>query len=195
MTCIVGLRHNGKVFIGGDSLGSNNYTKTVRQDKKVFKLKGNPNAILGFTSSYRMGQLLMFAENLIPIEDDNRVDYEYIVTKFIPRVIELFDKNGYGKTDSGEKSAGHFLLAYRDKLYEIHEDYQVAEPIHEYSSCGCGEVAAKGSLFTSSKYGDGLFEPEDRIFMALQSATDITCGVEPPFYIVNTYDDTVLEYS
>ena len=39
MTCIVGLVHEGVTYIGGDSLGSNGYSKTVRKDKKVFKLK------------------------------------------------------------------------------------------------------------------------------------------------------------
>jgi hypothetical protein len=55
MTCIVGLRQGGKVFIGGDSAGISGWDVTVRADPKVF-LSG-PYA-MGFTSSFRLGQLL-----------------------------------------------------------------------------------------------------------------------------------------
>ncbi len=55
MTCIVGLEHNNSVYIGGDSLGSTSGVTIVRQDKKVFH---NGETLIGFTSSYRMGQLV-----------------------------------------------------------------------------------------------------------------------------------------
>ena len=32
MTCIVGVAKNGKVYIGADSLGSNGFTKEIRED-------------------------------------------------------------------------------------------------------------------------------------------------------------------
>ena len=39
MTCIVGIAHNGKVTIGGDSAGTNNWSQqTIRRDPKVFPL-------------------------------------------------------------------------------------------------------------------------------------------------------------
>ena len=37
MTCIVGLRHEGKAWIGGDSAGVGGLELTVRRDPKVFK--------------------------------------------------------------------------------------------------------------------------------------------------------------
>ena len=52
MTCIVGLKKDYKIYIGGDTLGSNLYSKTVRMDDKVFI---KDDMIFGFTSSYRMG--------------------------------------------------------------------------------------------------------------------------------------------
>lgn len=191
MTCIIGLTENGITYIGGDSLGSNGYSKVSRRDKKVFKLKDTDNAILGCTSSFRMGQLLMYATNLIDKRDEPNIDHEYIVTKFIPNVIELFEKGGYSRNKSGEKYGGIFLLGYKDKLYKIESDFQICESFDNYDACGSGESFALGSL----KSTEGLnLPPVERIRLALQTATKFSVGVEPPYYIINTSNNLVVEF-
>lgn len=191
MTCIVGLVENGVVYIGGDSLGSNGYFKTVRKDKKVFKLKDTDNAIAGYTSSFRMGQLLMYGSGLIDSRDEPDIDHEYLVTKFIPKLTSLFENGGYGKNNSGSKSGGTFLLGYKDKLYQIQSDYQVGEPSLGYDACGSGEDFALGSLHSTERSG---LSPEERIHKALQAATEFSVGVGAPFYIVNTANEKVIEF-
>jgi hypothetical protein len=195
MTCIVGLfdEKENCVYIGGDSLGSNLYSKTVRLDRKVFKLKNTPNAILGYTSSYRMGQLLMYATDLIDelaIQKD-KIDHEYLVTKFIPNIIKLFESGGYAKIDKGEKEGGEFLFAYKNKLYKIESDFQVGMSSDNYDACGCGEQFALGSLSTTE--GTELSTVE-RIHKALQAASKFSCGVASPYYIINTKNDEVIEF-
>lgn len=175
MTCIVGLVDNGVVYMGADSLGSNGYTKTVRKDKKVFKLKDTDNALLGFTSSYRMGQLLMYASGLIDKRDEPNINHEYLVTEFIPNVIGLLEHGGYSRNNSGEKNGGCFLLAYKDKLYNIQSDYQVGESSLNYDACGSGEDHALGSLHST----EGLdFTPQERIIKALKAAQEFGTGVQ-----------------
>lgn len=191
MTCIVGLTENGITYIGGDSLGSNGFSKVSRRDKKVFKLKDTKNAILGYTSSFRMGQLLMYATDLIDKRDEPGIDHEYLVTKFIPKVIELFESGGYSKVKSGEKSGGVFLLGYKEKLYKIESDFQVSESFDNYDACGCGEDFALGSLKSTE---DLNLCPEVRIRMALQAASKFSVGVAPPYYIVNTSSTEVSEF-
>ena len=58
MTCIVGLVHEGVVYIGGDSAGVAGLSLTVRADEKVFQ---NGEFLMGFTTSFRMGQLLRYS--------------------------------------------------------------------------------------------------------------------------------------
>ncbi|WP_405101701.1 hypothetical protein [Oceanobacillus sp. FSL H7-0719] len=191
MTCIVGLVENGVTYIGGDSLGSNGYSKTVRKDAKVFKLKDTNNAIVGYTSSFRMGQLLMYASNLIDKRDEPNIDHEYLVTKFVPNVIKLFEDGGYSKNNSGEKSGGSFLLGYKGNLYKIESDFQVGESIDSYDACGSGEEFALGSLKTTEGLG---FSPEERVRLALQAASKFSTSVAPPHRIVNTDNDLITEY-
>lgn len=191
MTCIVGLIEDGITYIGGDSLGSNGYTKTVRKDKKVFHLKDTSKAVIGYTSSFRMGQLLMYATGLIDKRDEPNIDHEYLVTKFIPNISSLFDRGGYERTSSGEKSSGTFLLGYQDKLYRIDSDYQVGESFNNYDSVGCGEYHALGSLFSTE--GSNM-TPQERIHLALRAASKFSVGVQAPYYIVNTSDNQVVEF-
>lgn len=191
MTCIVGLVHKGVTYIGADSLGSNGYSKTVRKDRKVFKLKDTSDVILGYTSSFRMGQILMYASGLIDVKDKLNINHEYLVTKFIPNVINLFEKNGYGRNNSGEKSGGTFLMGYNDKLYKIESDYQVGEPSLQYDACGSGEDFALGSLHSTE--GSNLL-PEERVLFALRASSEFSIGVQAPFYILNTENNKVVEF-
>lgn len=190
MTCVVGLVHEGIVYIGADSLGSNGYTKTVRSDKKVFKSKDLSSGIYGFAGSYRMGQLLTYASGLLDSRDEQKINHEYLVTKFIPNVRSLFGSQGFEKNNSGEAEGGMFLFGLKDKLYAIYSDYQVAESTHSYVSIGSGGYHAMGSLHST----EGLdLTPEERIIKALKAAQEFATGVEAPFFIMNTKDNTVLE--
>jgi ATP-dependent protease HslVU (ClpYQ) peptidase subunit len=190
LTCIVGLVHEGVTYIGGDSLGSNGHSKTVRNDKKVFHLKDINNAIAGYTSSFRMGQLLMYGKGLIDSRDtyEKDIDHEYLVTKFIPNLIDLFEKGGYSRNNSGEKKGGNFLFAYKDKLYQIESDFQVGESSLKYDACGSGEEFALGSLHSTE---GTKYSPQERIRKALQAASQFSVGVAPPYYIVNTIDNEI----
>jgi ATP-dependent protease HslVU (ClpYQ) peptidase subunit len=191
MTCIAGLVDGSTTYLGADSCGSNGYSKVVRADKKVFKLKDTPNAILGYTSSFRMGQLLMYATGLIDKRDEPNINHEYLVTKFIPNVVKLLKDGLYSQNDKGEESGGTFLLAYKHNLYKIESDYQVGMSVDNYDACGCGQDYALGSLHATN--GTNL-TPIERIHKALQAASKFSVGVSAPYYIINTENDEVIEF-
>lgn len=177
MTCIVGLKHKGKVYIGGDSLGSNSaLQKTVRADEKVFQKN---DMIFGFTSSYRMGQILRYSFTP-PSRAEKVDDMQYLVGDFIPALIKTFSEYGYLSKSHERNVGGTFLLGYRKELYVIENDFQVGVPTLDYDSCGCGEDLAKGCMFAT----DGK-EPKFRIEKALDAASVHSAGVAPPYKIVS----------
>ena len=71
MTCIVAWLEDEKICIGGDSAGVAVYNMQIRADEKVFK---NGEMVFGFTSSFRMGQLLRFSL-ILPPKKENQDDY------------------------------------------------------------------------------------------------------------------------
>lgn len=195
MTAIVGYidRKNGITYLGGDSLGSNGYSGAINKQHKVFHCQDTKDIIMGYTSSFRMGQLLMYGEKLFDelTIHKNDIDYKYLVTNFIPNIQNLFSKGGYEVNKSGEKSAGEFLLGYKDRLFKIQSDYSVLENVCNYDACGSGEYFALGAL---KAIEDLDLSPIERIYTALRSASEFVTSVAPPFYIINTANDDVIEF-
>lgn len=173
MTCIVGLVDSGTVYIGGDSAGTSDWHLTIRADRKVFR---NGDFIMGFTSSFRMGQLLAHSFSPPP-RRQGTLTYAYMVTDFIDGVRECLKRGGFAKKDNDQETAGTFLVGYDSRLFEINSDYQVGESVCGYLTAGCGRDIALGSLHSST--GD----PSSRVFAALTAAEHFNAGVRGPFHI------------
>ena len=177
MTCIVGIAEKGKVYIGGDSAGVAGLQTVVRSDSKVFHRQG---VSFGFTTSFRMGQLLRYKLK-VPNHPKTKDDVEYLTTDFIDSVIKCFETNKFANKDGEQISGGSFIIGYRGNIYEVGSDFQLAVPSEGYSSVGCGDQIALGSLFSTKNF---KMKPKDRIILALEAATAYSGGVLPPYTII-----------
>lgn len=171
MTCIIGLESKGMVYIGGDSAGVSGLSVTVRADEKVFV---TGDFIMGYTTSFRMGQLLRYKFEP-PVHPNDMDDMKFLVTHFVDSVRKCFQDNGYGSKDNG----GTFLVGYRGKLYCIQSDFQVAKPSLPYDAVGCGADLAMGAMFANDK-----LKPKDRIEKSLLAASTFNAGVVAPFLVL-----------
>ena len=182
LTCIVGFVEGGTVWMGGDSAGVGGYSLTVRADTKIFR---NGPMLFGFTSSFRMGQLLRYALT-IP-DHDPRVDVDkYMATTFIDAVRECLKSNGYARVVNGAEEGGTFLVAYQGRLFAVHDDYQVARSADAFDAVGCGCDIAKGVLFATEHLSGAA-----RANLALRAAERCSAGVRAPFHIEALGPDTV----
>jgi hypothetical protein len=178
MTCIVGVVTRGKgVVLGGDSLGSSGWDGTERKDPKVFRL--SREVACGFTSSYRMGQILRYHVTLPPLGKD---EYAWAVRDFIPQIREAFKEHGYTKVDNSVETGGVFLLAVRDRLFRVDNDFQVGEAAAPFESCGCGEDYALGALHILGNTGAA----RHRVKRALEAASRFSNGVGGALKYVET---------
>lgn len=179
MTCIVGFAKEGKVYIGGDSAGVSGLSISIRSDEKVFRI--GP-FIMGFTSSFRMGQLLRYCFDC-PAHPEGVDDMTYMVRHFIPAVKTCFKEGGYGTISSETKKpagdeGGRFMVGYNGNLYVIHGDFQVGKITDNIASVGCGDEVALGAM-----YGLSHLYPRERILKALEITTHLNAGVRPPFIV------------
>lgn len=194
MTCIVGFidKTHNTVWIGADSLGSNGYTKAVESQPKVFRHDVFDDIIMGSTTTFRHIDLLKYNTTLFPELDFYKktdIDHKYMVTTFIPNLINLFQTGIYSSgTDS---RGGNFIIGVKNKLFEIQSDYSVLEPMDGFTSVGCGEDVAMGSLITTTQHCPKL-KPEEHIRYALEAAEKACCGVQRPFVILNTKNKEVV---
>lgn len=196
MTCIVGLKQDGKVFIGGDSLGSDTaFNCSVRNDPKVARIG---EAVIGYTTSFRMGQIL-FHQLKLPKHPKKMKNFDYMVTKFIPEVIKIFKANGYAKStvgQPGEIAGGSFLVGYHGDLYTVSSDFQVGDNKCGFDAIGCGAAYAVGSIAadvetnTVLEWGDvqeqldNKLSPNQILYKALRIAEEFSAGVRAPFIIL-----------
>ena len=175
MTCIVGLVHEGVVYIGGDSAGVAGLSLTVRADEKVFQ---NGEFLMGFTTSFRMGQLLRYSLEPPRRHPDDDI-HQYMVVGFVNAVRECLKAGGYASKKDDVESAGTFLVGYQGRLFEIESDYQVGIPGDGYAAVGSGQDIARGALFATQGQ-----EPRQRVLTALQAAERFSAGVRGPFHIL-----------
>lgn len=186
MTAIVGLVKDGDVFMGGDSAGVAGYALTVRKDPKVF-LTGP--FIIGFTSSFRMGQILRFGEHGKRLNDVKFIrdlesisdPWEAMVSEVVPWLRTAFEQGGFTHKDYGKEYGGCFLVGYRGRLFCVEGDFQVGESSHGFHAVGCGQEMALGSLYTSNQED---WSPDYRVRKALETAQEFSAGVRGPFTIL-----------
>lgn len=175
MTCIVGAVSGGVVTLGGDSAGTAGWDRTLRRDPKVFRVG---EFVLGFTSSFRMGQLLQ--HKLKPPEITGDL-FAYMVTDFVDCVREVFESGGFLKKKNEEESGGIFLVGVRGRLFKVDSDFQVGESLDGYEACGCGEAYALGVLHVTARW-----DLPNRLELALAAAAHHSAGVSAPFNFVST---------
>ncbi len=184
MTCIVGWIEEDKrkgtkdVWMGGDTAGSNSaWNSRIRKDVKVFK---NGPMVFGYTSSFRMGQLLRYSL-VVPEQSRKKTDHAYMCTDFIDAVTKLFESKKYAKVLNNELTGGYFLVGYKGNLYNVESDFQVGIPTFNFESTGCGEDLAMGALHATRNI---KMSPGKRIKVALDAASEFSAGVRPPYTIM-----------
>lgn len=181
MTCIVGYidKENKRILVGGDCAGVGGSYLTHRKDPKVFI---RDSFIIGFTTSFRMGQLLMSDDRLqIRRQKEEEINFDYMISAFIPAIQKLFEDGGFLKTDKGEKEGGTFIVGYKGDLFEVQSDFQVAQYINDFCACGCGMDYALGSLFATK---NDKIEINVKINNALLAAEHFSTSVSSPFKII-----------
>lgn len=173
MTCIVGVEHNGKVYMGGDAAGTaGNMTQRTRNDKKVFVRDG---FIIGFAGSFRMGQLMQHKLILPTFNGGNLASF--MVNEFVNSLKECLKSENNHK---GEELLPMLLVGHRGKLFDIQGDYQVGETTDGFDAIGSGADLALGSMHSNS-----MLSPDKRILQALNVSSKGNASVRPPFTILS----------
>lgn len=192
MTCIVGVvdREQRKMWIGGDSAGVDGGFGLNRvAQPKVFR-KGP--MLMGYTSSFRMGQLLQYKLELpkwdVTVDHEPNDAYEWMVTKFIEAARRCLKNGGYANVKENVDRGGTFICLLDCKVFVVHSDFQAMQVVEDYAAVGSGEDLALGSLHTTDALNMGSVP---RIHRALEAATAFSAGVHPPYTVLGLSEDEV----
>lgn len=186
MTCIVGLEHEGKVWMGGDAASVADLSIVTYRDPKVFILHSphtKHDFLIGYTSSFRMGQIIKHA--FIPPSGLYALGIEkYLTTCFTDALRALFKKKGFNSDETESSKGGNFLIGYGGHLWEMNDDFHIGSPGSGgvgsfYYAIGAASEIALGALYATS--GD---EPKNRCFKVLGASAEFCSAVRPPFTVL-----------
>lgn len=179
MTCIVGHTDGTTVTIGGDSLGVDGHSMIVRKDHKVFR---NGEFLIGFTTSFRMGDILRYDWTPpVQVMGDTMATREFMITRVISSIRDVLKEQGFATKHNDAEQGGTFLVGYKGCLFVIDCDYQVGEHECGFAAVGSGRDVAMGAMHALS--GVAGVSVEAAVRRALRAASDLNTTVGGPFFV------------
>lgn len=185
MTTIFALKHDNKVYMGGDSGVNNGYMQrtllTQEPDfRKVWRWKG---WLIGASGSYRTNQVVQafLGEYAVEHEAGSFVG-ALVVAEGIRHAAEAF--GCIEQDDDGQQRTGStFLLAAKDKLYLIGARFEVLAFNEEAVAFGSGQDYATGAwyIIRNDPAYQGL-TPDDIVSRCLMAAAVYDPYTSFPFY-------------
>src|SRR4051812_5973507 len=119
MTCIVALRNSKGVIMGADSCAGRNTQANAAKTPKVLRVG---EYLIGYTSSYRMGQILHYAMGTKKHNEKEDL-FWHLVNVLIPEVREAMKAGGFMLFKEGQEVGGEFLLAHGNRIFRVHSDF------------------------------------------------------------------------
>lgn len=181
MTCVVGIAVPGRgTVIAFDSLGGGDGRARIRRDRKGAKLQ--PWLALGYTTSYRFGQILTHHLDLgssAPADP-----YDWAVTAFVPAARAALRDHGGLKRENEVDAGGDVLLGVRDRILVVHSDFQVAELAAGFNAVGSGTDEALAAMWSLTR--NTTLAPRRIAVKALEAASEWTVYVRPPWHVLGT---------
>lgn len=145
MTLIVGIDlsigKNKYLYMAGDKCGSNGFTKDLFIKPKIFK---RDKYAFGYTSSFRMGQILEYAKISKDLPDWG--EEENVYTSFVDWAKSAMKSGGYLKEENGVAEGGEFIFYNGKILFEVQDDFSLLVPEDGLLAVGSGEYHAKAIM-------------------------------------------------
>ena len=189
MSVVVAIKKDGVIYMGADSQVTRGGTRTSLSNPnnyKIWKVKGVDNCLMGHVGSIREACVIRVMNNLVREIDvyHDCIDFEYVVTRIVPMMIDELKEYGYLDKDEVFKDMdSRFLFSYQDKLYVIGFNGSVIE-VDDCVAIGSGECESIGSLLTTTNEKD----PVKRIIKAIKASAAHDIYVDYPIVLTNTKD-------
>ena len=176
MTCIIGLKRDGKVYLGADSMHLCGWHRYRVPQPKIFRVG---KMLIGTSGEQRVSDILQY--NLIVEQEDMWTDNpaDYIVQAVIPVIREALREHGAMMSDEGRDGieSSDIMIGYRGSLFIIGEDFSLSE-IETYEAIGAGAKYALGYM-----YAAGYQDPIQAIEGALECAAWFSASCAGPYVV------------
>lgn len=185
MTAIAAVSIRGRVYMGGDSsaIADSHYLE-LAATPKVFAI--GP-LVLGYTSSFRMGQALQHRLTVpehLPDSADLAALDRWMAVPFMDAVRQVMRDAGFMKREYEREQGGQFLCGVRGHIYHCDDDFHASRRGKPYGACGSGISACLGA-FALAERRIWPEDPEQLIKDVLAAAESCIATVRGPFHVIS----------
>lgn len=182
MTCVVGVEHEGHVWLGGDSAAGVWEKQSVSEYREP-KVWRRGEMVWGFCGSPRLGQILRLGL-VTPKHKRGVSDEEYVALELTAEIRRQLERHNYVQSEASEMDVGdEVLVGYHGQLWTVSTDYQAIRARCGFTAIGSGEGFALGALYALRRKS-----PRFRISQALRAASRFSTMVRPPYTLATTLD-------
>ena len=188
MSVVIAIKENGVTYMAADTqISFGDSKRHLKSDslQKVWAVTDTPNCIMGGVGLARDLNLIRYCTTeLIPEASvlKNEINVGTIMLNTVPAIFESIRTYTQLVTgcDKDIPINSEFVLAYKDKVFDIAPDGTVEE-VEDYIAIGSGADAALGSLKHTAD------EPVyDRLIKALDAAAESNLYVSEPYVCMDT---------
>ena len=188
MSVVIAIKENGVTYMAADTqISFGDSKRHLKSDslQKVWAVTDTPHCIMGGVGLTRDLNLIRYCTSeLIPEASvlKNEINVGTIMLNTVPAIFESIRTYTQLVTgcDKDIPINSEFLLAYKDKIFDIAPDGTV-EGVEDYIAIGSGADAALGSLKHTTD------EPVyDRLIKALDAASESNLYVSEPYVCMDT---------
>ena len=179
MTCIVGLVHDGKIYMGGDGQYLAGWRKIRSSNPKIFRLG---DMLIGTERSQRVSDIVQYA---LDLDDDLWDDPTiYLLVEFIPKLQECLKAHGSMLSKEGiDEMDATIMIGYKGHLFIIAEDFSLSQIGSAYEAIGGGAKYAVGYLYATDDIVS--IGPEQAIENAISCASHFSASCGGPITILD----------
>ena len=178
MSVIAAIKENGVIYMGADSQTTFGKRKKNLTQEPTFKIKKLRSGMLvGICGNVSAKQCIGEDERIFDIVGDALTKKE-IVNGIIPKIKEKLEY--WIGSSKCEEMAISIMLAYKDKLFVIEDDYSVLG-IEGFYATGAGSRYALASLSDSS-----CLSVKERLLSGLKTSARFCSSVSGPFLLIDT---------
>ena len=181
MTCIIGMKFRGKVFMGCDSALLSGWNIQASDQPKIFRVG---DFLLGHTGNPRMAQLV---QHHLVVRDrkDGEGEVAYLIAGLVPAMRLCLKEGGLTEIDNNvEEADGAFLVAYDGVLAVVYANFQVTVFADGLAAIGAGAQVAKGALATfTGIVPDDELDMTKAIKYSLGIAGRYNASVSGPYFV------------
>ena len=195
MSVVIAIKENGVTYMAADTqISFGDSKRHLKSDslQKVWAVTDTPNCIMGGVGLARDLNLIRYCTSeLIPEASvlKNEINVGTIMLNTVPAIFESIRTYTQLVTgcDKDIPISSEFVLAYKDKVFDIAPDGTVEE-IEDYIAIGSGADAALGSLKHT------IDEPVyDRLIKALDAAAESNLYVSEPYVCIDTENGMLMD--